>query len=220
MDFSLTSLWAAMGPFARGIVVTLLLMSLVSLVVAFERVFAFVTAGGLSRRFAETLAKQLADSDVAKVAAESKPGGGYLGAVLHAGLKAFHTAPDEREVKVESVARALERQATREVQTLKRGLSVLATVGSTAPFVGLLGTVMGIVNSFESMAKTNSGGLGAVSAGIAEALVTTAFGLLVAIPAVVAFNFLSQWVEARAVDIAESSNELLDHVSRSLAKPR
>lgn len=70
MDFSLTSLWAAMGPFARGIVVTLLLMSLVSLVVAFERVFAFVTAGGLSKRFAEALAKQLADSDVAKVAAE------------------------------------------------------------------------------------------------------------------------------------------------------
>lgn len=218
MDFSLASLWASMGLFARGIVVTLLIMSLLSLVVALERAVAFWKARRASSRFAEALARSLSDGDVAKVAASSQRGGGYLGEVLHAGLSAFHSAPDERDVKVESVARALERQGTREVQSLKRGLGVVATVGSTAPFVGLLGTVVGIVNSFQSMAKTGSGGLNAVSAGIAEALVTTAFGLIVAIPAVVAFNFLSQWVEARAVDIAESSNELLDHVSRHLAK--
>jgi biopolymer transport protein ExbB/biopolymer transport protein TolQ len=75
---------------------------------------------------------------------------------------------------------------------------------------------MGIVNSFESMAASGSGGLGTVSAGIAEALVTTAFGLLVAIPAVMFYNFLQGWVDARAVDLAESSNELLDIVSRNL----
>ncbi len=112
------------------------------------------------------------------------------------------------------MARALERQAQREVQSLKRGLGVLATVGSTAPFVGLLGTVMGIVNAFQSMALTGSGGLGTVSAGIAEALITTAFGLLVAIPAVMAYNYLQGWVDARAVDISESSNEFLDLVAK------
>ena len=112
--------------------------------------------------------------------------------------------------------RALERQAQREIQTLKRGQSIVATVSSTAPFVGLLGTVMGIVNSFQAMASSGSGGLGTVSAGIAEALVTTAFGLLVAIPAVMAFNWLQTWVDARAVDLAESSNELLDTVARAV----
>src|SRR5439155_2892061 len=119
-------------------------------------------------------------------------------------------------VAVESVARALERQAQREVQSLKRGLGVLATVGSTAPFVGLLGTVMGIITAFQSMAASGSGGLGTVSNGIAEALITTAFGLLVAIPAVMAYNYLQGWVDARAVDISESSNEFLDVVAKQL----
>jgi biopolymer transport protein ExbB/biopolymer transport protein TolQ len=131
---------------------------------------------------------------------------------------AFKLAPKDRDVAVESVARALERQAAREVQVFKRGLGVLATVGSTAPFIGLLGTVMGIVNSFQMMAASGSGGLGTVSAGIAEALITTAFGLLVAIPAVMAFNFLQGWVDARSVDISESSNEFLDLVSKHYAQ--
>jgi len=74
--------------------------------------------------------------------------------------------------------------------------------------------VMGIVNSFQAMATTGSGGLGTVSAGIAEALITTAFGLLVAIPAVMAYNYLQGWVDARAVDISESSNEFLDLVAK------
>lgn len=91
-------------------------------------------------------------------------------------------------------------------------------MGSTAPFIGLLGTVMGIVNSFEMMSATGSGGLGTMSAGIAEALVATAFGLLVAIPAVMAFNFLQSWVDARAVDMSESANELLDVVAKHYAR--
>jgi biopolymer transport protein ExbB/biopolymer transport protein TolQ len=90
-------------------------------------------------------------------------------------------------------------------------------VGSTAPFVGLLGTVMGIVTAFQLMASSGSGGLGTVSAGIAEALVTTAIGLLVAIPAVMAYNYLQGWVDARSVDLSESSNELLDIVARRLS---
>jgi len=138
--------------------------------------------------------------------------------VIGAGLGAYRISTlGPKEAAVDSVARALERQAQREVQSLKRGLNLLATVGSTAPFVGLLGTVMGIVNAFQQMALTGSGGLGTVSAGIAEALVTTAFGLLVAIPAVMLYNFLQGWVDARAVDISESSNEFLDVVAKQLA---
>src|SRR5205807_10264258 len=96
-------------------------------------------------------------------------------------------------------------------------IPVLAPVATTAPFIGLLGTVMGIINAFQSMASSGSGGLGTVSAGIAEALATTALGLGVAILAVIAYNVLQGWVDARAVDISESSNEFLDVVARQLA---
>jgi biopolymer transport protein ExbB/TolQ len=216
MDFSLDKLWERMGVFAKTIVIVMAAMSLSSLVVMFERIVVFNRSRSQSRSFAEKMAKLLSGGDVASAAnANMGKDVGHLGRVINAGLSAFRVAPKNRDAAIESVGRALERQAQREVQSLKRGLGLLATVGSTAPFVGLLGTVMGIVNSFQSMAQTGSGGLGTVSAGIAEALVTTAFGLLVAIPAVMAFNFLQGWVDDRSVDISESSNEFLDVVSKS-----
>lgn len=219
MDFSLSHLWASMGLFARMIAIILLFMSGASLLVTFERIIVFAKSRSESYRFAEKMAKLLSGGDIAAAAnAGLTTGVGHIGRVINAGLMAFKQAPADRDTAIESVARALERQAAREVQVFRRGLGVLATVGSTAPFVGLLGTVMGIVNAFQSMALTGSGGLGTVSAGIAEALITTAFGLLVAIPAVVAFNFLQGWIDARTVDISESSNEFLDAVSRYYAK--
>jgi len=219
MEFTLTGLWGSMGTFARLIVGVMAVMSVSSLVVMAERLVVFRRSRGESRNFAEKMGAILAKGDLA-TAANTNLGKnvGHLGRVIGAGLTAYRLSSQNREVQVESVARALERQAQREVQTLKRGLGLLATVGSTSPFVGLLGTVMGIVNSFQLMAKSGSGGLGTVSAGIAEALVTTAFGLLVAIPAVMAFNYLQGWVDARAVDISESSNEFLDVVAKQLAR--
>ncbi len=222
MQFTLSDLWQHMGLFARLIVIAMGFMSLASLVVMAERIFFFQRSKSESRSFAEKMANVLskaAKGEELRAALDTKVGKnvGHLGRVIGAGLTAYRLSPpNNREVQVESVARALERQAQREVQTLKRGLGVLATVGSTAPFVGLLGTVMGIVNAFQLMAASGSGGLGTVSAGIAEALVTTAFGLLVAIPAVMAYNFLQGWVDARAVDIAESSNEFLDMVAKTV----
>jgi biopolymer transport protein ExbB/TolQ len=93
---------------------------------------------------------------------------------------------------------------------MRRGLGSLATIGSTSPLVGLLGTVAGIITAFQAMAATGSGGLGSVSAGIAEALVTTAFGLLVAIPAVMFFNYFTNRVEEIQVDVNDSTTELVD----------
>ena len=217
MQFTLTDLWHHMGLFARLIVAVLGVMSIASLVVMAERLIVFNRSRSESRNFAEKMANTLAKNDLMTVAG-TKVGDkvGHLGRVIGAGLNALRLSTDkDKDLQVESVARALERQAQREVQSLKRGLGLLATVGSTAPFVGLLGTVMGIVNAFQSMALTGSGGLGTVSAGIAEALITTAFGLLVAIPAVMAYNYLQGWVDARAVDISESSNEFLDLVAKS-----
>ncbi len=222
MQFTLTDLWHHMGLFARLIVAVLGVMSVASLVVMAERLIVFNRSRSESRNFAEKMANTLSKNDLMTVAG-TKVGDkvGHLGRVIGAGLNALRLSTDkDKDLQVESVARALERQAQREVQSLKRGLGLLATVGSTAPFVGLLGTVMGIVNAFQSMALTGSGGLGTVSAGIAEALITTAFGLLVAIPAVMAYNYLQGWVDARAVDISESSNEFLDLVAKQAGTSR
>jgi biopolymer transport protein ExbB/TolQ len=107
------------------------------------------------------------------------------------GTRIFKGAPDAAQCS-EVYDRAVRREIMATGSTVRRGLGLLATVGSTAPFVGLFGTVIGIVNAFQSMAASGQGGLGVVSAGIAEALVTTALGIGVAIPAVWLFNFLTQ----------------------------
>lgn len=220
MQFTLSELWAHMGLFAKGIIGVLAAMSMMSLLVTFERLISFSRSSRASRGFAMKMAGVLEQGDLVAVSRTQFDGDlGHLGRVISAGLKAFQTSPPEdRELTLESVARALERQAQREVLLLRRGQGLLATVGSTAPFVGLMGTVMGIVNAFQMMAATGSAGLGTVSAGIAEALVTTAFGLIVAVPAVVFFNALQSWVDARAVDISESSNELIDLIARRLGR--
>jgi biopolymer transport protein TolQ len=222
MEFSVSGIWAHMGLFARLIVVLMGLMSVASFVVIIERALFFSRSLTESRAFAARMGGMLGKGDLTQAVA-TKLGDdiGYLGRVIRAGLRAYGDGNKAkvggREVVFESVARALERQAARETQVLKRGIAVLATVASTAPFVGLFGTVIGIINAFNSMAATGSGGLGTVSAGIAEALGTTAVGLLVAIIAVVAYNVLQGWVDARAVDVSESSNEFLDVVARQLA---
>ena len=217
MDFSIAGIWAHTGLFARCIIFTLGIMSIASLVVMAERMLVFRKTRADSRNFAAKMGAILAKGDL-NTAANTNLGKdvGHLGRVINAGLTAYRISPHNKDGAVESVARALERQAQREVQSMKRGLGLLATVGSTAPFVGLLGTTMGIVTAFQLMAASGSGGLGTISAGIAEALITTAFGLLVAIPAVMAYNFLQGWVDARAVDISESSNEFLDVVARHM----
>lgn len=220
MEFSLTGLWGHMGLFARLIVIVMGVMSVASLLVLGERLFVYRRSNRESRAFAEKMGGILVTGDL-DAAADAATGKdiGHLGRVISAGLNAYKTnVGSDREHVFESVARALERQSQREIQTLKRGHGVLATVGSTAPFVGLLGTVMGIFTAFQLMAASGSGGLGTVAGGIAEALVTTAFGLLVAIPAVMAYNYVQGWVDARSVDLSESANELLDIVARKLTR--
>ena len=213
MQFTLVELWGHMGLFAKGIVVVLFIMSIGSLVVAAERFIVLRRSNGESKAFAGRMSTVLADGDL-DAAADTKLGSdvGHLGRVIKAGLGAYKTAPPgDNDLTFESVARALDRQSAREVQTLRKGSGLLATVGSTAPFVGLLGTVMGIVNAFQSMAASGSGGLGTVSAGIAEALITTAFGLFVAVPAVWAYNYFAGKVEGFNVEMDNSSSELLDY---------
>lgn len=217
-DFSLAGIWEKMGVFATIVVYILAIMSVTSIGIAVERVIVYFRSRKESNAAVAALGPLLEARDFAgatELAKKEKVG--YLGRVLRAGLIAFNAKRHEHEdVAYESVTRALERQTQREVHTLKRGLTTLASVSSLSPFVGLMGTTVGIVNSFTDMAEKGSGGLAVVSAGVAEALVTTAFGLIVAIPALALYNYLQGWVDTRAVDMAETANEFLDLVASEL----
>jgi biopolymer transport protein ExbB len=222
MSFDLVSMWHTMGFFAKFIACVLAVMSVYSLGVMAERLVTYARATSASRQYAEQLRGMLPSRKYGDaVALAKKLKRGHLSKVLglaieeyERGMVALHSkGPDDVgdfDV-IAAVNRAIDRSSMRTVADLRRGLGALATVGSTAPFVGLLGTVAGIITAFQSMAATGSGGLGSVSAGIAEALVTTAFGLLVAIPAVMMFNYLTNRVEDMQVDINDSANELVDY---------
>ena len=122
-----------------------------------------------------------------------------------------------REDLVDTVRRAIQRASALTANDLKKGVAALATIGATAPFVGLLGTVVGIITAFQGIAATGSGGLGAVSAGISEALVETALGLVVAIPAVWFYNYLTGRIEYFNVEMDNSSSELVDYFIKKTA---
>ena len=206
-----------------GIVVAgiLVLMSIYSLGVMAERLVTYARAGKASRQFAESLRDLLPSNKFSEAVELSKKlHRGHLPKVLglaideyRRGVEALRThGPNEIgdfDI-IAAVNRAVERSSLRTVNDLRRGLGSLATIGSTAPFVGLLGTVWGIIKAFQNMAATGSGGLGTVSGAIAEALINTAFGLLVAIPAVMMFNYLTNRVEDMQVDITDSATELVD----------
>jgi biopolymer transport protein ExbB len=222
MSFDLVSMWHTMGFFAKFIACVLGVMSIYSLGVMAERLVTYARASAASRQYAEQLRGLLPTRKYADAVALSKKlKRGHLAKVLglaieeyDRGARALRTRGPEDVGDFDVIAavnRAVDRSSMRTVADLRRGLGALATVGSTAPFVGLLGTVAGIITAFQSMAATGSGGLGSVSAGIAEALVTTAFGLLVAIPAVMMFNYLTNRVEDMQVDINDSANELVDY---------
>ena len=138
----------------------------------------------------------------------------HLAKVVVAGLQEFQAHQMSTEIpgeEIEASKRALERAEAIVHAELKRGVSGLATIGSTAPFVGLFGTVVGIINAFKGISQKKSTGLGAVAGGISEALVTTAIGLFVAIPAVWMFNLFTGKIESFDVEMGNSSSELIDY---------
>src|SRR5919202_409178 len=139
-----------------------------------------------------------------------------------AGLQEFQAHQMSAEIpgeEIEASKRALERSEAIVHAELKRGVSGLATIGSTAPFVGLFGTVVGIINAFKGISTEKSTGLGAVAGGISEALVTTAIGLFVAITAVWMFNVFTGRIEAMDVEMGNSSSELIDYfIKRTQAR--
>ena len=215
VGFSPIQLWTNMGIFAKCIVIILFIFSIWSLAVIIDRALYFSAARKQSREFAPKVAGALKEGrldEAIKVADRSKKS--HLAEVVTAGLQEFRSYGSGGSItdeQIESSKRALERSESIVHAKLKKGLGGLATIGSTAPFVGLLGTVMGILNAFQSIAASKSSGIGQVAGGISEALVTTAFGLIVAIPAVMTFNYFTNKVEAFDVEMDNSSSELLDY---------
>lgn len=215
MGFDLRSMWAQMGVLANAVVIVLFFMSAWSIGVMIDRLLAYNAARNQSRQFAPAVAGALREGkldEAIKIADRYKKS--HLAKVVVAGLQEFRAHQISTEIpgdEIEASRRALERAEAIVHAELKRGVSSLATIGSTGPFVGLLGTVVGIINAFKGIASEKSTGLGAVAGGISEALVTTAFGLFVAIPAVMMFNYFTNRVESFDVEMGNSSSELIDY---------
>lgn len=221
MEVSLYTLWLDAGWFARGIIILLLFMSVLSLGVGAQKWWRFRKSTKETRRFAPEFARFLQEEQLdAAIEVAEKQKVSHVARVLGEALAEVKPLLRDRATitsgDINSAERAIERQMLILLSELKRGLGILATVGATAPFVGLLGTTMGIVNSFTGMAQTGSGGLAAVSAGIAEALITTAFGLAVAIPAVWLYNYFQTKVENLTVEMTYTSKELIDFLIKSV----
>jgi biopolymer transport protein ExbB/biopolymer transport protein TolQ len=208
-------MWGQMSWLAKAVVILLFLMSAWSIGVMIDRWIAFSAARKQSRQFAPAVAGALREGkldEAIKIA--DRYNKSHLAKVVVAGLQEFRAHQVSSEISgtdIDASRRALERAEAIVHAELKRGVSTLATIGSTAPFVGLFGTVVGIINAFRGISSEKSTGLGAVAGGISEALVTTAVGLFVAIPAVWVFNYFTGRVESFDVEMGNSSSELIDY---------
>jgi biopolymer transport protein ExbB/TolQ len=221
----LMHMWNEMGPVAKGIGVILVIMSMISFGVAIERIYTFTQARKQSKLYAPQVAKHLKEGrlkDAIAISSSKNYRYSHLAKVVLAGLQEYQFQQESganlsREDLVDTVRRAIQRASALTANDLKKGVASLATIGATAPFVGLLGTVVGIITAFQGIAATGSGGLGAVSAGISEALVETALGLVGAIPAVWFYNYLTGRIEYFNVEMDNSSSELVDYFIKKTA---
>jgi biopolymer transport protein ExbB len=222
---NLIEMWNSMGIVAKGIGVILIIMSIWSFGVAIERIYTYTQAKKQSKLYAPQVAKHLKEGrlkDAISVSSSKNYRYSHLAKVVLAGLQEYQFQQESggqlgREDLVDTVRRAIQRAAALTTNDLKKGVAALATIGATAPFVGLLGTVVGIITAFQGIAATGSGGIGAVSAGIAEALIETALGLTVAIPAVWFYNYLSLRIDYFQVEMDNSSSELVDYFIKKTA---
>jgi biopolymer transport protein ExbB len=222
---NLIEMWGTMGTVAKVVAFVLVIMSMWSFGVGIERFYTFSQARKQSKLYAPQVAKHLKEGrlkDALAVSQSKTYQYSHLAKVVLAGLQEYQFQHDaggalNRDDLVDTVRRAIQRATALTSNDLKKGIPALATIGSTAPFVGLLGTVVGVINAFTGIAATGSGGLGAVSAGISEALVETALGLVVAIPAVWIYNYFTTKLEYFNVEMDNSSSELVDYFIKKTA---
>lgn len=228
MDFSLFHMWQQMGMVAKSVVAILLVMSIYAIGMVVERWFTFRKGRRQSVGYVGAIQQQISNkariSELSGV--DRKWKGSPIARIVGYGVDEFVRGVDELgpraadreevELVVDDVVRSMNRVKERELANLKRGLTALATISSSAPFVGLFGTVFGIITAFQNMADPTKGGggLASVSAGIAEALLTTAVGLAVAIVSVWFYNYFINRVDDITADVDETAGEIVDCMTR------
>jgi biopolymer transport protein ExbB/TolQ len=217
MDWNLMGMLHSMSMTAKGVVVMLLLMSAVSIGLAVERGLRYSVARNQSRMFVQQVTPVLEEGkldEAISIAVRNRKS--PVASIVATGLEEFTSGPPHASSTelIDAAQRGLERSVATIHSDLKRGLSGLATIGSTAPFVGLFGTVVGIMNAFRASAPAKAAGIQSVASGISEALVTTALGLLVAVPAVWCYNYFTTKVENFDVEMENSSMELVSYLVR------
>jgi biopolymer transport protein ExbB/biopolymer transport protein TolQ len=222
----IVEMFRQMTIYAWAVAIILFVMSFWSIGVAIERFYTFNKARQQSKLYAPQVAKHLKDGRLKEAIALSGSKDfrySHLAKVVLAGLQEYQFQQESggaqlnREDVLDTVRRSIQRATALTASDLKKGVTALATIGSTAPFVGLLGTVIGVINAFVGIGATGTGSIGAVSVGIAEALIETALGLFVAIPAVWFYNYLSNRLEYFNVEMDNSSSELVDYFIKKTA---
>jgi biopolymer transport protein ExbB/biopolymer transport protein TolQ len=221
MQMDMMDLWHEMGWFAKGIVYMLFIMSAYSTTILIQKWWAMRRAQAETKRFAPEFSQFLEEDNLTEAInlAESYKKS-HVARVLGGALSEVRPLIQDGSVTVadiNSAERAIEREMLMTVVELKRGTGVLATVGATAPFVGLVGTTMGIVNSFSAMQSSGSGGISAIAGGVAEALITTAIGIGVAIPAVWSYNFFQTKIDNLTAEMTYTSKEMIDYLIKGVS---
>ena len=221
MQFGLLEMWQQMGALAKGVSIMLIGMSIISIYMLFERQLVFAQARKKSREVAPKLAELLKSGNLKDALALSNKKdykGSHLARVSAAGVLAFIEGKEAKlgfDEQIEMASRGSERAKTMFSQELRRGLPVLATIATSAPFIGLFGTIFGIINAFKGMQLTGSGGIGAVAGGISEALVTTAVGIGVAVLALWCFSMLNSKIEIYDAEMSNTSSQVIDFFIKS-----
>ena len=217
MELSLVEIWHTMGIAARAVAISLVIMGIGSIGIFLERIWVYAGAQSQSVRFCGKIKPYLETGDWVELrhlcnAKENRqiP----LARVAGESLESFNGARSEfgNQAAAELARRSYDRSFEAMSGEVRRGFGFLASVGSTAPFIGLFGTVIGIITAFQGIAASGGGGIEAVSAGIAEALIVTAVGLLVAIVAVLGFNYLSSRAERLEQYVQHATTAMLDRL--------
>jgi len=220
MQFGLIEMWQAMGAVAKTVAIILIILSVITVYLFIERMFTFGKAKKRSKDIAPRLANMLKKGQIQEALALSdkkENRGSHLARVTAAGIHEFMEGQQANlsfEEQVETAQRGCERASTIFTQELRRGMSTLATIATSSPFIGLFGTIFGIINAFRGMALTGSGGIGAVASGIAEALITTAFGIGVAILALWCYNILTNRTDIYGAEMSNTTSQIVDFFIR------
>lgn len=224
-DLSILHLILHAGIIVQGVLLLLITLSLISWAIIFNKWHLYSKTRREAEAFSQTFWSGT-DMDTVLTGISQQYPDSSLPNIFQAGYREFmrirrdasqgHSAKIIAGGGIDGVRRSLDAAFSREIEKLSRHLAFLATVGSTAPFIGLFGTVWGIVNAFQGIAMTQNTSLTAVAPGIAEALVATAFGLVAAIPAVVAYNKFTSDLKRMGANMEQFSSEFLNIISRHI----